>query len=73
MTRVRYNVGSYFWSSETRSRELLRVERDCLNEVSRVCLLGRVLWLPLYRVREQATYKEVSSPARTVVSLREGN
>jgi hypothetical protein len=49
-----------------------RVERDCLNEVSRVHPLGRVPWLLLYRVRGQATYKELGSPDHVVVSLREG-
>ena len=49
-----------------------RVERDCPNEVSRVRPLGRVPWLPLYRVRGQATYKELGSPDSEVMSLREG-
>jgi hypothetical protein len=49
------------------------VERDCTNEVSRVRPLGRVPWLPLYRVQSQVMYKELGSPDRAVVSLREGN
>ena len=34
---------------------------------------GGVLWLPLYRVQGQATYKEIGSPDQVAVSLREGN
>jgi hypothetical protein len=49
-----------------------RVEMDYLNEVLRVHPLGRVPWLPLYRVRGQAMYKELGSPDWAVVSLREG-
>jgi hypothetical protein len=49
-----------------------RVERDCPNEVSIIHPLGRVTWLPLYIVRGEAMYKELGSPDRAVVSLREG-
>jgi hypothetical protein len=49
-----------------------RVERDCPNEVLRVHPLRSVIWLPLYIVQGQATYKELGSPDRAVVSLREG-
>jgi hypothetical protein len=49
-----------------------RVERDCPNEVSRVRPLGRVPRLPLYRVWGHVTYREIGSPDRVVVSLREG-
>ena len=45
---------------------------DYPNEVSRVHPLGRVPWLPLYRIQGQDMYKELGSPDRAVVSLREG-
>jgi hypothetical protein len=47
------------------------LERVCPNEVSRVRPLGRVPWLPLYRVRGQVTYREIGSPDGVVVSMRE--
>ena len=35
--------------------------------------LRGVPWLSLYRVQDQATYKEIGSPDQAVVSLREEN
>ena len=45
--------------------------RDCPNEVSRVRPHGREPWPPLYRVWGQVTYREIGSPYRVVVSLRD--
>ena len=45
------------------------MERDYPNEISGVCPLGREAWLPLYRVKSQATYKEIGSLDRVITSL----
>jgi hypothetical protein len=69
-------LGWMLWSSyngvRKKSEGGRRVESDCPNGVSRVYPLRRVPWLPLYRLRGQTTYKELGSPDREVVSLREG-
>jgi len=50
-----------------RSSEVVKSERMIQNEDD----LGRMPWLPLYRIQSQSMYKEGGSPDQGVRSLRE--
>ena len=60
------------WSMQEEWKEIEEWRGTVRMKDLRVRWLGRVPWLPLYRVQGQAIYKEIGSPDRGVMSLREG-